>query len=101
MNSIFEALMMVCWGIGWPISILKSLRTKVVVGKSPLYMSVVATGYLSGIFHKWLYNLDYVTVLYAFNFFLVLFDLYLYYRYLPPAGKAPIGDGLLPPGTTP
>ena len=37
--SIFEAIMLICFGAGWPISVAKALRTKVVSGKSPLFMA--------------------------------------------------------------
>ena len=80
---VFEALMLICFGVSWPISIVKSLKTKVVAGKSPLFMSIVCLGYLSGIIHKVLNSYDWVTYLYALNFFLVALDLFLYYRYLP------------------
>ncbi len=81
--SFFEALMLVCFGVSWPISILKTLRTGVVQGKSPLFMAIVCLGYLSGITHKVLVAYDWVTILYAFNLLMVAVDLMLYYYYLP------------------
>jgi len=81
--SIFEALMLVCFGASWPISIAKALRTKVVEGKSPLFMAVIAIGYMSGIVHKVLFSFDWVILLYALNMTMVAIDLGLYYRYLP------------------
>jgi len=47
--SIFEVLMLVCFGLSWPISIAKALRTEKVAGKSPVFMGVICLGYLSGI----------------------------------------------------
>lgn len=79
--SIFEVMMLVCFGISWPLSIAKSLRTKVVAGKSPAFMGVVALGYAAGITHKVLYSLDWVIALYILNLVLVLVDMALYYRY--------------------
>jgi hypothetical protein len=81
--SIFEALMLLCFGVSWPISIAKSVRTKVVAGKSPLFMAILCIGYMSGIVHKALYSLDWIIALYALNLILVATDLALYYRYLP------------------
>ncbi len=75
--------MLICFGAGWPISIAKSLRTHVVEGKSPLFMIILAIGYMSGIAHKILYSMDWITALYALNFIMVVTDLALYYRYLP------------------
>jgi len=50
--------MLLCFGASWPISITKSLRTRVVAGKSPAFMAVIGSGYLSGIVHKLIYSLD-------------------------------------------
>ncbi|HOT91689.1 MAG TPA: hypothetical protein PLJ78_06745 [Anaerolineae bacterium] len=84
--SVFEVMMLVCFGVSWPISIAKALRTKKVEGKSPVFMAVICLGYLSGILHKLLFSLDWVIVLYAINLVMVATDLCLYYRYLPSAG---------------
>ncbi len=81
--SVFEAFMLVCFGISWPISIIKALRTRMVQGKSPLFMAIVCLGYLSGITHKLCYSLDWVILLYVLNLAMVGFDLYLYFRFLP------------------
>ena len=83
--SPFEASMLICFGVSWPVSIAKALRTKVVAGKSPAFMAIVCLGYLSGIVHKVLHSFDWVTALYALNLALVAFDLCLYFRYLPRA----------------
>ena len=79
--SIYEALMLICFGIGWPISIFKAIRTKKVIGKSPAFMVIVSVGYISGIIHKILVNYDWVVYLYSLNLFMVVFDLFLYYYY--------------------
>ena len=84
--SIFEIGMLICFGISWPISIAKALRTKKVEGKSPVFMALICLGYLSGILHKVLFALDGVVVLYAINLVMVATDLVLYYRYLPKVG---------------
>ena len=86
--SIFEAGMLICFGISWPISIAKSIRTKVVVGKSPLFMAILCLGYASGIAHKWLYSRDPVIALYTINLLLVATDLALYFKYLARAARA-------------
>ena len=80
--SIFEAMMLICFGISWPISIAKAIRTKIVVGKSPLFMTILCVGYLCGIAHKLLNSFDWIIALYITNFVMVAFDLVLYYHYL-------------------
>ena len=81
--SSFEAVMLICFGISWPVSIAKSLRTKVVLGKSPLFMAIVCMGYMSGCIHKVIYSFDWITALYASNMILVAIDLALYFAYRP------------------
>ena len=79
--SIFEILMLVCFAFSWPISIAKTLKTKKVSGKSPVFMVIIIIGYIMGVIHKCLYKHDFVIYLYAFNAVLVSFDLYLYMKY--------------------
>lgn len=78
--SIFEVIMLICFGAAWPFSIYKSIKSKSVDGKSPMFLMIVLLGYLSGIMHKILYNYDIVIYLYIINFLMVSIDLYLYFR---------------------
>ena len=80
--SVWEILMLLCFAFSWPISIIKSLKTKMVLGKSPLFMIIIMLGYVFGIVNKLLHNYDAVTYLYAFNFLIVSFDLFLYFLYI-------------------
>lgn len=82
MVSFFEIAMLICFACSWPVSIYKSLHTKIVIGKSPIFMEIIIIGYVCGIIHKVLHNYDWVTVLYLINLLIVLFDLILYYRYI-------------------
>jgi len=79
--SFFEMLMLVCFGISWPVSIYKSLKTRIVAGKSPIFMVIVMLGYAAGITHKIIYSRDWVIILYCLNLLLVGADLVLYFRY--------------------
>ncbi|NLD92220.1 MAG: hypothetical protein GX639_06075 [Fibrobacter sp.] len=80
--SIFEIVMLLCFGVSWPISIAKALKTKKVSGKSPLFMGIVIAGYASGVLHKIFYSFDWVIWLYGMNMVLVAVDMSLYFRYL-------------------
>ena len=80
--SVFEIIMLVCFGFSWPVSIAKALRTKVVRGKSPFFLGLILVGYVAGMAHKVLYAPgDPVVYLYGVNFLLVATDLLLYIRY--------------------
>jgi hypothetical protein len=79
--SVFEALMLLCFGASWPFSIAKTLRTKQVAGKSRLFLVIVFIGYLCGITHKIIYSPDWIMALYIFNALLVGLDMALYIHF--------------------
>jgi len=79
--SFFEATMLICFGVSWPVSIAKALRTKEVAGKSPWFMILISLGYTSGIIHKIINDPNWVVVLYAVNLVMVLIDLSIYLHY--------------------
>lgn len=76
--------MLICFGLAWPLSIIKSWRSGTNKGKSIFFMSVILTGYISGLIHKfwWQENIDKVIWLYALNTILVFIDIALYFRNL-------------------
>ncbi|MGI5848448.1 MAG: hypothetical protein ACOX8Q_00020 [Christensenellales bacterium] len=78
--SIFEALMLVCFGISWPFSIARSYKARSVKGKSLLFLIFLNLAYLSGILHKVLISFDLVLALYVLNFLMVSADIALYVR---------------------
>lgn len=78
--SIFEIIMLICFGLAWPFSIYKSYASKEIKGKSATFLIVVLIGYVAGIINKLIYKPDGVVYLYALNFLMVSADLALYYR---------------------
>lgn len=80
--SIFEIIMLVCFGFSWPFAIIKTVRVKNPAGKSYLFMSLIIIGYVAGCIHKILYSRDFVFWLYLLNTLLVACDLVLclYYQ---------------------
>lgn len=78
--SIFEAIMLLCFGAAWPMNIYKSLTTRSVAGKSLAFLYAIEVRYLSGIIHKYLYSRDIIMALYIINFLMVMTDIILYYR---------------------
>lgn len=78
--SIFEVIMLICFGCSWPISIAKSWRSKSSEGKSPWFMIIIIFGYFMGMLHKYFYSYDWVLWLYLLNALAVAVDLALYFR---------------------
>jgi hypothetical protein len=78
--SVFEILMLLCFGVAWPFSIHKSLTSHSVKGKSLAFLLIVWFGYLAGILHKIFYHPDIVIVFYVINLTMVSVDGFLYLR---------------------
>lgn len=78
--SIFEIIMLLCFGAAWPVSIAKSLKTKRTGGKSLVFLIIVILGYGAGIINKILYSPDFVVWLYALNATMVAIDAGLWIR---------------------
>ena len=78
--SIFEVIMLLCFGAAWPFSIYKSYTSRQNAGKSLWFLCVILVGYVAGTIHKLLYSFDYVIYLYVFNGLMVFTDIVLYLR---------------------
>ena len=78
--SIFEIIMLVCFGAAWPLSIYKSYTSRSTKGKSVYFLIVILIGYVAGVLHKVFNQYDAVVYLYLLNFMMVLTDLLLYFR---------------------
>lgn len=77
--SFFEIVMLICFGMAWPASIYKGLKSKSVEGKSVLFLYIILVGYLMGVLHKIYYDYNGVIFLYMLNFTMVFADLMIYY----------------------
>lgn len=78
--SIFEAVMLICFGAAWPFSIVRSVRSKSTNGKSFVFLLILILGYISGIINKLLYSNDIVLYLYILNLTMVSADALLWLR---------------------
>ena len=88
MAEILETLMIVSFGISWPMNVIKSLKTRSAKGKSLSFLCLIFFGYIAGILSK-LLNSEYmaniaskwyVLFFYCLNFIMVGTDLLLYFR---------------------
>ncbi len=80
--SIFEMIMLVCFGSAWPFSIYKSYTSGQNGGKSIIFLFVILAGYSSGIVHKLRHSQDPVIFFYILNAAMVAIDIVLYFRNL-------------------
>ena len=81
MAEIFETLMLVCFGLSWPISVVKSYKACTAQGQSHMFELATHIGYIAGICSKFMAgNINYVLVLYIINLVMVSTDILLYVR---------------------
>lgn len=78
--QIFEFIMLACFGLSWPISVYKSIKSKSTQGKSLVFIIAIIIGYISGIIGKIVNDqLTYVLIIYCFNLMVVSIDLILFF----------------------
>ena len=78
--KIFEIIMLLCFGVSWPISVYKSIKTGSTKGKSVVFILAIILGYISGITGKIVNNqINYVLAFYFFNLIIVSIDLVIYF----------------------
>jgi hypothetical protein len=85
-GQVLEGMMILCFGISWPFSILRTWRAKKVEGKSLVFLVVVLIGYVVGMGAKFVKaadgkGLEVITLFYGINTVLVAIDLSLYLHY--------------------
>ena len=88
MSEIFEIIMVLSFGISWPMNILRSWRARTAKGKSLLFLCFIFFGYIAGIISKLLNEAYlaqfsdkwYVLIFYCLNLVMVGIDMVLYFR---------------------
>ncbi|MCD2492163.1 hypothetical protein LQE92_05915 [Lacrimispora sp. NSJ-141] len=89
MTNLLEMLMILCFGLSWPISIRKSWVSRTAKGKSLFFEFFIWIGYIFGIIRKFMLfshggELDFLFHLgwffYFFNMAAVSIDMVLYLR---------------------
>ncbi len=85
MTELLEALMVISFGLSWPLSIAKSWRSRTARGKSLPFMLLIEFGYVCGVAWKaieWAQSgtLRYPAVFYVLNLLMVGVDIALYFR---------------------
>lgn len=88
MAELLEIGMIVCFGISWPINMVKAMKSRTAKGSSLSFYILIGLGYVSGIFSKFLnenYMAQfsekwYVLIFYFINLFFVSMNIYYYFR---------------------
>ncbi len=81
MSSIFETIMLVCFGLSWPINVIKAYKARTAKATSLPFILLIFTGYIAGISSKIVSGqMNYVFVVYLINLAIVLLNIVVYFR---------------------
>ena len=88
-KEFFESIMLICFGISWPISVYKSIKSKSTKGKSVVFLFAILIGYVAGITGKFIgmyetyqdgnFKFAYPIIFYFVNFIVVSIDTIIYF----------------------
>ena len=76
MPEILETLMLVCFGMSWPMNVYRNYKARSAKGMSLFFILLIISGYVAGIGAKILtHNFTYVLAVYALNLLFVSINL--------------------------
>jgi hypothetical protein len=80
MASGFEILMLICFGVSWPLALVKNIRAKTANGMHLLFICLIVIGYIAGITAKILNNIyGIVFIAYIVNLVIVSLNIPVYF----------------------
>jgi len=80
MSEILETIMLICFGLSWPMSVVRNIRAKTAKSMSLGFIVLIMCGYIAGISAKiFNHNYSYVLAVYIFNLLAVSANLVVYF----------------------
>ncbi|MBR3149081.1 MAG: hypothetical protein IKF64_02840 [Eubacterium sp.] len=80
MPELLETAMLVCFGLSWPINLVKSIRARTAKATSLKFLLLITFGYLCGIAAKLAsHTINYVLIVYVLNLVVVSANLVVYF----------------------
>ncbi len=81
MTEILETIMLVCFGISWPLNVYHNFKARTAKGMSLFFILLIIAGYIAGITAKIIsHNFSYVLAVYLLNLLIVSVNLLVYFR---------------------
>ena len=81
MPEILETLMLICFGMSWPMNVYRNYKARTARGMRLLFILLIISGYVAGIGAKILTgNFTYVLAVYVLNLLFVSINLLVYVR---------------------
>ena len=81
MSSVFESVMLVCFGLSWPLNVVKAYRARTAKGMSLPFILLIISGYIAGLAAKLISGqTNYVLIVYFLNLAIVSINILVYFR---------------------
>ncbi len=81
MPEILECMMLICFGLSWPINVSKNFRSRSTKGMSLMFTFLIIAGYIAGICAKIMNgSISYVLAVYVINLAMVSLNVLIYFR---------------------
>lgn len=80
MTEVLESVMLICFGLSWPISVVKNIKAHTAKNMSLKFILLIIAGYIAGIAAKFVSGtFNYVLAVYFFNLVAVSINLIVYF----------------------
>lgn len=80
MSELLETAMLLCFGLSWPLSVIKNIRAGTAKTMSLPFILLITAGYAAGISAKIMDGrINYVLAVYLANLFFVTVNLVVYF----------------------
>ena len=80
MAQVLEMVMLLCFGVSWPVSLIKNIRAKTAKSTSVWFILLILFGYTAGIAAKLLTrSAGYILAVYLLNFLVVFCNLVVWF----------------------
>ncbi len=81
MAELLEAVMLICFGLSWPLNAYKNYRAGTAAGTSWQFIALITAGYFAGIAAKFVSgNLTWVLIVYFINVVCIAANWLVYFR---------------------
>ena len=81
MTQLLETIMLICFGLSWPISVVKNYKARSAKNMSLQFSLLITIGYIAGIAAKICSgNTGFVLAVYFLNLAMVLLNIAVYFR---------------------
>lgn len=81
MASVLEAIMLVCFGLSWPINAVNAWKAKTAAGTSWMFLALITFGYIAGIAAKFAAgSINWVLIVYFANLAALVSNWIVFFR---------------------